>query len=92
MQQYGTKNLGCDLHRIQTAFAMVDLSEILQSSAPMAAGQLLRDAQEELQKLIAEIQPSPSIGAGQLFRDTQEELYKMVAEISTGSNALRLAS
>ena len=91
MQPYGAKSLGCDLHRIGAAFALVDLSEVLQPSAPIAAGQALRHAQEELQKLIAEIQPSTPVGPGPLLRDTQEEIYAALADIWAGSDASRLA-
>ncbi len=60
MSQYPAESLQSDLIRIRTAMEKLDFCELIQDIAPDEAAQLLREAQEELHRLIAALSPSRS--------------------------------
>ena len=60
MSPYCPARLQADLARIHLAYARLELSEFFQDVGPEEAALLLREAQEELDRLAAELSPAAS--------------------------------
>lgn len=59
MPQHPRGRLLTDAIRIRSALAKLDLCELVQDYAPELASKLLREAQDELQRLIDALSPEP---------------------------------
>ena len=58
MPPYCPTRLQADLARIHLAYTRLDLCEFFQDVGPEESTLLLREAQEELDKLVAELSPA----------------------------------